>query len=122
MQTAATTPDPATNLPAGDHDRAVNFWTQYAALCDQQDRGASQIDHEGRVVVALARVAALTQILAPETPDLRLGLVKHLSAVPHADATRALARMAIFSAEEEVRNAAVEASRSAASVTTRTCW
>jgi hypothetical protein len=48
------------------------------------------------------------QILAAESPELRLGLVKYLAGVPHAEATRALARLAIFSAEEEVRLAATE--------------
>src|SRR5262249_19882719 len=41
--------------------------------------------------------------------SLRLGLVKYLSATAHIDATRALAKLALFSAEDEVRLAAVEA-------------
>ena len=61
------------------------------------------------------------QILAPETPDLRLGLVKYLSGVPHAEATRRSPGLAIFSAEEEVRRPRWRHSRSAASATTRTC-
>jgi hypothetical protein len=59
--------------------------------------------------VTLARIAALTQVLAPESPDLRLGLVKYLSAVARPEATRALAKMSIFSAEDEVRQAALDA-------------
>jgi hypothetical protein len=57
----------------------------------------------------VARIAALMQVLVPESPALRLGLVKYLSAVSHAEATRALARMAVFSQEEEVRRATVDA-------------
>ena len=109
LQGRAAATDPATGQPAGDRDRAAAFWDQYGALCAEQDRGASQIDRAQRENVAAARVAALTQILAPEKPDLRLGLVKYLSGVPCAEATRALARLAIFSAEEEVRQAAVDA-------------
>ena len=57
----------------------------------------------------IARVAALMQVLAPESPELRLGLVKYLAAVSHVEATRALARLAVFSEEDEVRLAAVAA-------------
>src|SRR5262245_41319246 len=49
------------------------------------------------------------QILAPELPSIRLGLVKHLSSISHVEATRALARLAVFTGEEEVRHAAIEA-------------
>jgi hypothetical protein len=49
------------------------------------------------------------QVLAPEAPGLRLGLVKYLAAVSHVEATRALARLALFSAEDEVHQAAVDA-------------
>ena len=108
MQRAAATPDPQTGQPVGDRERAPPSGISTRRL-RQQDRGASQIDRARREDVALARVAALTQIFAPETPDLRLGLVKYLSAVPYAEATRALARLAIFSAEDEVRSAAVDA-------------
>jgi hypothetical protein len=59
--------------------------------------------------VLIARVGALMQVLAPESPDLRLGLVKYLAAVSHVEATRALARLAVFSEEDEVRLAAVAA-------------
>jgi mono/diheme cytochrome c family protein len=66
-------------------------------------------DRAHQEIVLLARIAALTQILAPEPPSLRLGLVKYLAATSHAEATRALARLAVFSEEEEVRSAAVAA-------------
>src|SRR5262249_15392687 len=54
-------------------------------------------------------VAALMQVLAPEAPGLRLGLVRYLAGVSHVEATKALAKLALFSAEEEVRRAAVDA-------------
>jgi hypothetical protein len=49
------------------------------------------------------------QMLAPEAPAVRLGLAKYLSGVAHADATKALARLAIFSGEDDVRQAALDA-------------
>ena len=55
-----------------------------------------------------ASVAAAVQILMPESERFRVGLAKYLATVPHVDATRALARLALFSAEDEVRAAAIE--------------
>jgi hypothetical protein len=56
-----------------------------------------------------ASVAALMQVLAPEDARIHLGLVEYLGGVMHIDATRALAKLAIFSQEREVRDAAVAA-------------
>jgi hypothetical protein len=94
---------PAAEAATGD------FWERYATLCAQEDKGVPAADKALREHVTLARVAALMQVLAPESPDLRLGLVKYLSGVAHAEATRALARLAVFSNEDEVRLAAVDA-------------
>src|SRR4029078_5871569 len=55
-----------------------------------------------------ARVSSLMQILMPESESIRLALARHLTAIPHVDATRALAKLAIFSPEAEVRAAAIE--------------
>ncbi|MBI1832085.1 MAG: HEAT repeat domain-containing protein [Planctomycetes bacterium] len=55
-----------------------------------------------------ATVAAAMQVFMPEAGDIRAGLAKHLATVPHIDATKALARLAIFSPEHEVREAAIE--------------
>src|ERR1022692_2933988 len=44
----------------------------------------------------------------PESEAFRVGLAKNLATVPHIDATRALARLAIFSPEESVRSAAID--------------
>ena len=85
------------------------FWQQYASLCEQEDASRSRPSKELVEHVTLARIAALTQMLATESADVRLGLVKYLRSVPHAEATKALARVAIFSAEEDVRDAAVTA-------------
>ena len=53
-------------------------------------------------------VAALTQILMPESAAVRVSLARCLSTIPHVDASKALARLAIFSPEDEVRAAAIE--------------
>jgi hypothetical protein len=101
---------PAVNAPDMQNVAVSSgFWNQFQALCAQQDQQLSRVDHKLQEHVTLARIAALVQILAPEAPDMRLGLVKYLSGVAHAEATRSLARMALFSSEEEVRQAAVEA-------------
>jgi hypothetical protein len=44
----------------------------------------------------------------PEPAPIRVALARNLAAIPHQDATRALARLAIFSAEDEVRAAAID--------------
>jgi hypothetical protein len=88
---------------------ADTFWDQYHAACAQEDQAQSKNDRARCEHMTLARIAALMQVLAPESPDLRLGLVKYLSGVAHPEASRALARLAIFSPEEEVRRAAVDA-------------
>jgi hypothetical protein len=54
-----------------------------------------------------ASVASLMQVLGHENGRVRLDLVNYLDGVAIADATRALAKLAIFSAEAEVRTAAL---------------
>jgi hypothetical protein len=85
------------------------FWDRYQAACAQEDKAQSGADRVHQEAVTLARIAALMQVLAPQPADVRLGLVKYLSGVAHAEATRALAKMALFAGEDEVRKAAVEA-------------
>jgi hypothetical protein len=96
-------------LAAAGGDVADLFWQQYRDACAQDDNTAERRDRAYRDTVVLARVAALMQVLAPESPGLRLGLVRYLAGVSHVEATKALAKLALFSAEEEVRRAAVDA-------------
>jgi hypothetical protein len=86
-----------------------SFWERYQAACRQEDKNLARADQVLCEHVTLARIAALMQMLAPEAPELRRGLVKYLASISHAEATRALARLAIFTAEDEVRRAAVDA-------------
>lgn len=56
-----------------------------------------------------AKIAAWMQMFATEPPARRLEVVKHLAAIDHRESTHALARLAVFSFEQDVRNAAVAA-------------
>lgn len=81
---------------------------QFSAQCFQQDNNNPTASDKARAEhVTLARMAVLMQMLAVESPAHRLGLVNYLSQIPHAESTRMLARLAIFSAEEEIRLAAI---------------
>lgn len=55
-----------------------------------------------------ALVAALVQMIAPDSPIYGPGLPWRLAKIRHADATRALAKLALFSPDKTVRQAAVE--------------
>ena len=56
-----------------------------------------------------ARVSSLMQVFAAESAESRLNLVNYLDSVQHPDASRALAKLAIFSEEANIRAAAVQA-------------
>jgi len=84
------------------------FWDQYQTLCAQQDKTQKEVRCDQRELTIMTRIAALSQILMPMT-EMHPGLAKYLSTVSHVEATRALARLAIFSADEDARKAAVEA-------------
>jgi hypothetical protein len=79
------------------------FTTVYIS---RNDRAHAEVVAAARIA---ARIAALMQVLAPEAPAMREGLVKYMASVSHVNATKALARLAIFSAEDEVRQAALDA-------------
>jgi hypothetical protein len=59
--------------------------------------------------VHVALDAALMQILAPQPVQKRQGLIKFLSLMKTPEATRSLARLAVFSVEKEIRTQAVNA-------------
>ena len=75
----------------------------------EEDKANTNLDPGQTEQVTLARIAALMQVMAPESIAMRKGLVKYLARTSHAEATRALARLAIFTADDDVRNPAVEA-------------
>jgi hypothetical protein len=55
-----------------------------------------------------ALVATLMQVLGPEAGKFRVRLARALAAIPHIDATRALARLAIFDPAPDVRALAID--------------
>lgn len=59
--------------------------------------------------IARAKIAAWMQIFDPAPAAQRKEIVKKLAALDHAESTRALARMAVFSFEKDVRDAALSA-------------
>jgi uncharacterized repeat protein (TIGR01451 family) len=84
------------------------FWDSYQQHCQQVDRN-TRADAKMQEYVTASRIAALTQVCGPQSVHMRRGLVKYLAASSHADATRALAKLAIFTAEDDIRQAAVDA-------------
>ncbi len=87
------------------------FWENYDKFPSSLEQKRKETEAEARERTP-AQIAALVQILGPEQAVLRQGLVKHLSGIDHPEATRTLARLAVFSFEEEVRSAARKALRS----------
>jgi hypothetical protein len=97
----ATTFQASVNAPAPE-----TFWDLYQTLCNKEDKAQSR--REQRELITCARIAALMQILLPMT-QMHPGLVEYLSTISHVEATKALARLAIFSSAEDARKAALEA-------------
>lgn len=92
-----------------DSATAELFWKNYKANFAKEDWTKLEPNFERQEEVMVARIAALMQVLAPESSPMRLGLVRFLSHLSHAEATRALARLAVYSAEDEVRQASIDA-------------
>jgi hypothetical protein len=55
-----------------------------------------------------ALVSTLMQVLGPEAEKFRVRLARSLATIPHIDATRALAQLAIFAPEQNVRSVAID--------------
>ena len=86
------------------------FWKHYFDARQKDDQANAAEDREFREHVTLARIAALMQVLVSDSSSgYRKGLVQYLAGVMHAEATRALAKLALFATEDEVRAAAIEA-------------
>ena len=92
----------------------MNFWQEYDTV--QQDvarelagnRGAIEKDRFriNRRELTPARVAALTQILAPESEGVLKEMVQRLAKIDSAESTTALAHLAVFAPSADVRQAA----------------
>ena len=47
------------------------FWEQYKSACIEEDKKLSHSDRSQQENVTLTRIAALMQVLAPESPGMR---------------------------------------------------
>ena len=89
--------DARRSRPTQNHaEEVAPFWSMY------------QAQSGGQGVNNAPGVAALTQILAPERPGLRRSLVQNLATSTQPEATRAIARAAIFDVDGNIRLAAIE--------------
>lgn len=77
-----------------------------AAMASQLPNPTAQPEGEAAIK---ARIAALIQVVEPESPELVRQMVKYLAAISHVDATRILAKLAICAEDDQVRNDAVAA-------------
>src|SRR5262249_51415171 len=84
--------------------KASEPWERFIAETDEN----TGLTKEPSPDVMAARVGALIQIVATEPSSRRQGLAQYLGGIKQAEATRALAKLAIFSLEPEVRLAALE--------------
>lgn len=87
-----------------------DYWQIF--LRNWVEADGKHVKEASREDVERAKVAALMQVLGPTRAPYRAGLARFLADIPHADATRALARLAIFSPEDSVRTAALESLKS----------
>lgn len=101
-------------LRAGAGDTPLN-WENYRLSCSQEDRSHKEkpgINKEDRRnMITDARIAALMQVLGPENSKVRVELADHLASISHVQATRALAKQAVFGLETTERQAAIDALR-----------
>lgn len=97
--------------PVGEDDSRPpspeTFWQRLRSSALEQDRAnrLQRLEDDGMVP---ARIPVLMQVLAART-EMHPGLVGYLSTLAHVEATQALARLAIFSDDKDVRATAIEA-------------
>jgi hypothetical protein len=98
--------DPIAVNPNHPGDAILETFRKY---CEDGEKSDNRLDANRTQHIVPARIAALMQVLMPEGAQLKVALVKYLAGVSHVEATKALARLAIFSSEAEVRQAAIQA-------------
>jgi hypothetical protein len=92
--------------PRDPANEATRFWVGYTM---RTVWGKGRPQDQAAVDLTAARIAALMQVLGPEHSAFHKRLVKYLSETDGAAATTALARLAVFSFDKEVRTAAIAA-------------
>jgi len=85
---------------------AKRFWEGIPKLI--ADDKQTMLGKAAKVDIDRAVVAALTQMLAAKAAPYRAGLAKYLATVQHADATKALAKLALYAPEDAVRKEALD--------------
>jgi hypothetical protein len=97
-------------------ERATNFIGELRQLREAMARspqgkgfGDRSFHHRNDEKLSSARIAAMMQVLGPESVPMRLEMIRFLSAIASAEATESLAKLAVFSEEEQVRTAAIDA-------------
>lgn len=85
------------------------FWTSFTTTVNPFLREAERGRDKAKEVTREAHVAALMQVCGPEQGAMRRGLTRHVAGIAHVESTRALAKLAIFSPEEDVRQDAIDA-------------
>ncbi|MCI0639936.1 MAG: HEAT repeat domain-containing protein [Gemmataceae bacterium] len=93
---------------------ADSFWTTWNACVDgnqaNEARGQDGVDVKKTLEMARAnKVPILQQMIEPECPPFRMGLVQQLATIETVDATRALVKRALFDVDRDVRWSALEA-------------
>ena len=97
-------------LPDGEQAHSVDvFLATFCKFLGHIEKSTLILNKTDAEHAEPARIAALMQVLTPEAVALQQGLVKYLASVSHVEATRSLAKLAIFSEEIEVREAALKA-------------
>ena len=92
--------------PRDPANEATRFWVGYTM---RTVWGKGRTPDKAAAELTAARIAALMQVLGPEHSAFQKRLIKHLSETDGAAATTALARLAVFSFDKEVRAAAIAA-------------
>ena len=82
-------------------------WRTFRIFCANDGQPSTTTTARECDAIIAARIAALRQVLGPQTAHVRLGLANYLATIPHKDATRVLAELVLFSPEPEVRKAAI---------------
>src|SRR5262249_19185709 len=96
-------------------ERAKSF--KEAAEAVRREKGAAllaevpdpEAREENRQQFYQAHVAVVSQVVPAVSPSQQNSLIRALSSVPRPEATRALARLAVFSTDEATRDTAIEA-------------
>ncbi len=91
---------------------ALSFWSSYRdaeGIVDMKDtKDAPRPKNKENLHISV-RLGLLQHVLAPTSEPARLGLVKYVASISNVEATKALARLALFAPEKNVRSAAIEA-------------